>query len=64
MVVLVGAVVFILMEVWYMHIKKNNGGHAQFPFQKVVMPFGGLVAATLVFWLIIKVLPAYGVVLC
>ena len=62
--VLVGAVVFILMEVWYMHIKKNNGGHAQFPFQKVVMPFGGLLLATLVFWLIIKVLPAYGVVLC
>lgn len=62
--VLVGAVVFILMEVWYMHIKKNNGGHAQFPFQKVVMPFGGLVLVTLVFWLIIKVLPTYGVVLC
>ncbi len=61
---LVGAVVFILMELWYMHIKRKNGGHALFPFQKVVMPFGGLVLMTLVFWLIIRVLPGMGIVLC
>lgn len=61
---LVGAVVFILMELWYAHIKRKNGGHALFPFQKVVMPFAGLVFMTLVFWLIIKVLPTMGVVLC
>ena len=61
---LVGAITFILMEIWYMRIKRNNGGHALFPFQKVVMPFGGLVVMTLVFWLIIKVLPGMGIVLC
>lgn len=61
---LVGAITFILMEIWYMRIKRNNGGHALFPFQKVVMPFGGLVIMTLVFWLIIKVLPGMGIVLC
>ena len=61
---IVGAITFILMQVWYSHIKKNNGGHAQFPFQKVVMPFGGLLVATLIFWAIIKWLPAIGLVLC
>ncbi len=61
---LVGAITFILMEIWYMRIKRNNGGHALFPFQKVVMPFGGLVVMTVIFWLIIKVLPGMGIVLC
>ena len=61
---LVGAVVFILMELWYMHIKRKNGGHAWFPFQKVVMPFVGLAVATGIFWLIIKYLPTIGIVLC
>lgn len=62
--VLVGSITFILMELWYMHIKKNNGGHALFPFQKVVMPFLGLLLMTGVFWAIIKLLPQYGIVLC
>jgi len=62
--VLVGAITFIVMELWYMHIKKNNGGHALFPFQKVVMPFLGLLLMTGVFWAIIRWLPQYGIVLC
>ena len=62
--VLVGSVTFILMELWYMRIKKNNGGHALFPFQKVVMPFLGLLLMTGVFWAIIKWLPQMGIVLC
>ena len=62
--VLVGSVTFILMELWYMRIKKNHGGHALFPFQKVVMPFGGLLVMTGVFWAIIKWLPTIGIVLC
>lgn len=61
--VLVGAITFIVMELWYLHIKKNNGGHALFPFQKVVMPFAGLLIMTGVFWAIIKLLPQYGIVL-
>lgn len=62
--VLVGSITFVLMELWYMRIKKNNGGHALFPFQKVVMPFLGLLLMTGVFWAIIKLLPQYGIVLC
>ena len=62
--VLVGSVTFILMELWYGRIKRNNGGHALFPFQKVVMPFGGLLFITFIFWVIIKYLPTVGIVLC
>ena len=61
---LVGAVTFVLMELWYVHIKKKNGGHALFPFQKVVMPFVGLLLMTGIFWAIIKWLPQHGIVLC
>lgn len=61
---LVGAATFVLMELWYARIKKNNGGHALFPFQKVVMPFVGLLIMTGVFWAIIKWLPTMGIVLC
>ena len=62
--ILVGGTTFILMELWYMRIKKNNGGHALFPFQKVVMPFVGLLIMTGIFWAIIKWLPTMGIVLC
>ncbi|MBR5904637.1 MAG: hypothetical protein IKZ49_03845 [Alphaproteobacteria bacterium] len=61
---LVGAATFILMSLWYLNIKKNNGGHALFPFQKVAMPFGGLLIMTGIFWAIIKWLPSMGIVLC
>ena len=61
---LVGAATFVIMELWYMRIKKRNGGHAWFPFQKVVMPFIGLLFMTGVFWTIIKWLPKIGIVLC
>lgn len=62
--IIVGSTTFILMELWYVRIKKRNGGHALFPFQKVVMPFGGLLFMTFVFWAIIKWLPTMGIVLC
>ena len=62
--IVVGGITFIGMEIWYQHIKKNNGGHALFPFQKVVMPFGGLLLITGIFWLIIRYLPTIGIVLC
>lgn len=61
---IVGGIVFVLMELWYMRIKRNHGGHALFPFQKVVMPFVGLLLATGIFWAIISLLPKYGIVLC
>lgn len=62
--VIVGTAVFFGMQKWYQHIKDTNGGHAQFPFQKVVMPFGGLLIATLIFWAIIRWLPMIGITLC
>jgi hypothetical protein len=62
--IIVGALTFILMELWYVRIKRKNGGHALFPFQKVVMPFVGLLVMTGIFWAIIKWLPTMGIVLC
>ena len=49
-----GTIVFILSEVWYNTLKKKNGGHAQFPFQKVVMPVIYLGILDLVFYLLIR----------
>ncbi|MDR2685745.1 MAG: hypothetical protein LBB23_03165 [Rickettsiales bacterium] len=51
--ILTGSVVFWVSVFWYARIKKNNGGHAIFPFQKVVMPIAALSLATLIFWLIV-----------
>lgn len=62
--IVVGSITFILMEVWYARIKRAHGGHAQFPFQKVVMPFAGLLLMTGIFWAIIRWLPQMGIVLC
>ena len=62
--IIAGSIVFVAMNAWYERIKKNNGGHAWFPFQKVVWPFGGLVVATALFWAIIKWLPMIGIVAC
>jgi len=52
--VIVGSVVFFLAGKWYEKIKAKNGGHAWFPFQKVVWPLGALAITTLIFWMIIK----------
>lgn len=52
--VVVGSVVFFLAGKWYERIKAKNGGHAWFPFQKVVWPLGALAITTLIFWMIIK----------
>ncbi len=52
--VVVGSIVFLVAGKWYERIKANNGGHAWFPFQKVVWPLGALAIVTLIFWLILK----------
>ena len=46
---LVGMVVFILVEKLYDFMKRKNGGHAHFPFERVVLP---VVALALCSWLI------------
>lgn len=45
---IVGMIVFILVEKLYEWMKAKNGGHAHFPFERVVLP---VVALALVSWL-------------
>ena len=52
--VIVGSIVFLLAGKWYERIKANNGGHAWFPFQKVVWPLGAMLIVTLIFWMILN----------
>ena len=61
---IIGSVVFWTMESWYENIKKNNGGHAKYPFQKVVMPFTGLLVTTVIVWAVLHWLPKMGIVIC
>lgn len=51
---LLGAVVFWVMSVLYIYLKKENNDRAYFPFQKVVMPFGALAFFSLIFYLLTK----------
>ncbi|MBO7509315.1 MAG: hypothetical protein J6T57_03515 [Alphaproteobacteria bacterium] len=51
---IVGTICFWIGARWYLGIKERNGGHARFPFQKVVMPISLLLVATVVFWFITK----------
>lgn len=50
--VVVGSVGFWLGAEWYYSMKEKNGGHAYFPFQKVVMPISPLVIMSIVFYLL------------
>lgn len=52
--IIVGTVAFYLGARWYVKIKRENGGHAKFAFQKVVVPLSFLLIATAIFWLITK----------
>jgi hypothetical protein len=49
-----GSLAFSGFSLWYVNLKKNNNGHAYFPFQKVAMPFGALVFCSLVFYFLTK----------
>ena len=51
--IIVGTISFYFGARLYIKIKKENGGHAKFPFQKVVVPLSFLVFSTLIFSLII-----------
>jgi hypothetical protein len=39
---------------WYFHLKEKNGGHAYFPFQKVVMPISPLIIMSLLFYFLTR----------
>lgn len=50
----VGAAVFLAGAGWYVNLKKKNGGHAYFPFQKVVMPILPVAILSAVFYFLMK----------
>ncbi len=50
--IIVGTIAFYMGARWYVKIKRKNGGHAKFAFQKVVVPLSFLIIATIIFWLI------------
>ena len=52
--IIIGSLVFTVMSLWYVNLKKNNDGHAHFPFQKVAMPFGALIILSGIFYLLTK----------
>lgn len=52
--IIVGSILFYFGAIWYIYLKKENNGHAYFPFQKVVMPVGPLVIMSLVFYFLTK----------
>lgn len=43
---LLGAAILIYSSVFYQWMKKKNGGHAHFPFEKVVLPIAALAIAS------------------
>ncbi|MDR0727147.1 MAG: hypothetical protein LBF37_03735 [Rickettsiales bacterium] len=53
--IIVGTFAFYFGARWYIKIKRNNGGHAQFAFQKVVMPLSFMLIATAIFASIIYI---------
>ncbi len=56
---IVGSMVFHAANLWYQSIKRRHGGHAQFPFQKVVWPVGSLAILSGIFFALVKFFPAY-----
>lgn len=47
---ILGALVFIYASKFYQWMKKRNGGHAHFPFEKVVVPVAALVLSSVYFY--------------
>ena len=47
---MVGAAVLMLSSDFYQWMKKKNGGHAHFPFEKVFVPVAALFAASMYFY--------------
>jgi hypothetical protein len=52
--IVTGSVAFWFGAEWYFHLKEKNGGHAYFPFQKVVMPISPLIIMSLLFYFLTK----------
>ena len=50
----VGSLAFWAAAEWYFHLKAQHGGHAYFPFQKVVMPVSALILMSVIFYVLTK----------
>ncbi len=51
--VITGSIGFLIMTLWYDCLKKRRG-RANFPFQKIAMPVGGLIVLSLVFYFLTR----------
>lgn len=49
-----GTIVFTASVILYEFLKRKNGGHAHFPYEKIVMPISFLVIASTLFYFITK----------
>lgn len=49
---IIGGIVLVLSSLGYQALKARNGGHAHFPFEKVVLPIVSLISTSLVFYFI------------
>jgi hypothetical protein len=47
---ILGSIFFLVGAILYEFIKKKNKGHAQFPFQKILMPIAPLILLTIIFF--------------
>ncbi len=50
----IGSIVFLGATNWYQKIKKAHGGHAQFPFQNIVIPVSTLLVFSIIFYFIVS----------
>lgn len=52
--VIFGSILFFLSSFWYEELKRKNGGHSYFPFQKVAMPLASLAIASVIFYFLTR----------
>jgi hypothetical protein len=52
--IVVGSAGFWMGASWYYYLKEKNGGHALFPFQKVVFPVLPLILTSIAFYFLTK----------
>lgn len=50
----IGSVFLLAGHMLYVYLKKNNGGHAHFPFEKIVLPVAPIVILSAVFYFITR----------
>lgn len=50
----IGSAAFLAGGLWYFRLKARHGGHAYFPFQKVVMPVSPLLLFSILFYFLTR----------